>query len=73
VDDVRSVLQRIAGDKVAVSTLGDPSASDPSPVREDVMRAVTRAVHAEVIHAADGRSPSLRLALTPALSHSPFA
>lgn len=46
VDDVRSVLQRIVGDKVAVSVLGDPSSSDPSPVREDVMRAVTRAVHA---------------------------
>ena len=45
-DDVRSTLQRVAGEKVEVRTVGQPFTSEPSPVREDVMKAVTRAVHA---------------------------
>lgn len=45
-DDVKSTLQRVAGEKAEVRTVGNPFTSEPSPIREDVMNAVTRAVHA---------------------------
>lgn len=44
-EEVRATLQRLGGGKVEVRTLGQPFTSDASPVRADVMRAVTKAVH----------------------------
>jgi acetylornithine deacetylase/succinyl-diaminopimelate desuccinylase-like protein len=46
VGDVQAELQAIAGSDVAVAPLGPSSASDASPLRADVVQAVTRAVHA---------------------------
>jgi acetylornithine deacetylase/succinyl-diaminopimelate desuccinylase-like protein len=46
VADVQSELQAIAGPGVEVAPLGASSASDASPLRADVMAAVTRAVRA---------------------------
>lgn len=46
VDAVRQALQRIVGDGALVATIGKPTASDASPLRPDVMAAVTKAVHA---------------------------
>ena len=47
VEAVRAELERAVGDPTAkFTTLGDPKASDASPLREDVMRAVTEAVAA---------------------------
>jgi acetylornithine deacetylase/succinyl-diaminopimelate desuccinylase-like protein len=46
VDAVKQQLQQVAGANVEITTLGAPTASDASPLREDVMAAVTRAVHA---------------------------
>jgi acetylornithine deacetylase/succinyl-diaminopimelate desuccinylase-like protein len=45
-DEVRSTLQRLAGDKIEVKLIGEPHPSDPSALRPDVVAAVTRAVHA---------------------------
>jgi acetylornithine deacetylase/succinyl-diaminopimelate desuccinylase-like protein len=45
-DDVRATLQRVAGDKVEVKLVGSPHPSNPSPMRPDVVEAVTMAVHA---------------------------
>ena len=46
VDEVKAELQRLAGPAVTVTTLGDPVASDASPLRPDVLAAVTKAVRA---------------------------
>jgi acetylornithine deacetylase/succinyl-diaminopimelate desuccinylase-like protein len=46
VADVQAQLQGVAGQGVSVSVIGAPYASDASPLREDVMSAVTAAVHA---------------------------
>lgn len=46
VADVQRELQAIAGRGVEVAPLGPSSATDASPLRADVMQAVTRAVHA---------------------------
>jgi acetylornithine deacetylase/succinyl-diaminopimelate desuccinylase-like protein len=46
VAEVKTTLQRVVGNKVTVQTLGDPHASGPSPIRQDVMAAVAKAVHA---------------------------
>ncbi len=46
VDDVKAELQKLAGPGVTVTTLGHPLASDISPLRPDVVAAVTKAVHA---------------------------
>ncbi|MFI5181442.1 MAG: M20/M25/M40 family metallo-hydrolase [Thermoanaerobaculia bacterium] len=46
VDDVKAQLERLAGAGVTVTTLGRPQASDASPLRPDVLEAVTKAVHA---------------------------
>jgi acetylornithine deacetylase/succinyl-diaminopimelate desuccinylase-like protein len=46
VDVVRAQLQKLAGSGVTVATLGHPEASDESPLRPDVLAAVTKAVHA---------------------------
>lgn len=46
VDTVRQTLHDVAGKGVEVTVLGAPTASDPSPLRADVMAAVTKAVHA---------------------------
>jgi acetylornithine deacetylase/succinyl-diaminopimelate desuccinylase-like protein len=45
VDDVRKTLQAVVGSAVEVSLIGDATASDSSPLRPDVMAAVTKAVH----------------------------
>ena len=47
VDEVRATLQKVAGDKVEVKTLGEPYWSGPSPLRQDVLDAVAKAVHAD--------------------------
>ncbi len=44
--EVQGTLQRLVGGKVEVKVLGEPHPSDPSPLRSDVVAAVTRAVHA---------------------------
>jgi acetylornithine deacetylase/succinyl-diaminopimelate desuccinylase-like protein len=46
VDAVRQQLQQLAGANVEITTLGAPTASDASPLRDDVMAAVAKAVHA---------------------------
>ena len=46
VEDVRTSLQQVVGDKVEVKVLGKPHSSSPSPMRQDVMDAVAKAVHA---------------------------
>ncbi|KGQ17844.1 Peptidase family M20/M25/M40 [Lysobacter dokdonensis DS-58] len=45
VDDVRKTLQGVVGQDVEVTTIGSPVSSDASPLRPDVVAAVTRAVH----------------------------
>ena len=44
--EVRDTLQQVVGDKIEVKVLGEPHSSPPSPMRSDVMAAVTRAVRA---------------------------
>ncbi|HSB35883.1 MAG TPA: M20/M25/M40 family metallo-hydrolase [Thermoanaerobaculia bacterium] len=46
VDDVKEQLRKLAGSGVTVTTLGHPEPSDASPLRPDVLAAVTKAVHA---------------------------
>ena len=46
VEDVRSELERVAGAAVTVTTMGHPQASDASPLRPDVLAAVTKVVQA---------------------------
>lgn len=46
VADVQRELQAIAGRNIEVAPLGPANSSDASPLRADVMQAVTRAVHA---------------------------
>jgi acetylornithine deacetylase/succinyl-diaminopimelate desuccinylase-like protein len=46
VEDVQSALKRVAGDKVEVTQVGTARPSDPSPMRPDVVAAVSEAVHA---------------------------
>ena len=71
VDYVRSALQRVvADDQVAVNLLGEPSAGPSSPMRPDILKAVTDATSASwpgvpvipimVMGATDGKS--LRIA-----------
>jgi len=45
VDAVKGTLQRLVGDKVEVQALNNPTVAKPSPIRADVMAAVTKAVH----------------------------
>jgi acetylornithine deacetylase/succinyl-diaminopimelate desuccinylase-like protein len=54
VDEVRDTLQKISGSQVEVRVVGEPTASDASPLRDDVMAAVTRVVRK--------RYPGLRVA-----------
>jgi len=46
IEDVRLALQQAAGAGVEVRLTTEPMSSDASPLRPDVMKAVTRAVHA---------------------------
>ena len=46
VEAVRQTLQDVAGKGVEVTVLDAPTASNPSPLRADVMAAVAKAVHA---------------------------
>jgi len=45
VEDVRQALQRAVGDLAEVKLTGTPMSSDPSPLRPDVVKAVTHAVN----------------------------
>ena len=44
VAEVRDSLQNVVGDRIEVTVLGEPHSSPPSPLRSDVLAAVTRAV-----------------------------
>lgn len=46
IEDVRAKLQEVAGKEVEVKLVGEPLWSDASPLREDLLKAVTRAVNA---------------------------
>lgn len=46
VEAVRATLSGLVGGQVEVKTIGDPAASDASPLRADVLEAVSRAIHA---------------------------
>jgi acetylornithine deacetylase/succinyl-diaminopimelate desuccinylase-like protein len=46
IDDVRVALQKVVGDSAEVKLVGEPLSSDASPLRADVVNAVTKAVHA---------------------------
>jgi len=47
IETVQATLQRLAGDKIAITLYDGPyHSSDASPLRDDVMAAVTDAVHA---------------------------
>jgi acetylornithine deacetylase/succinyl-diaminopimelate desuccinylase-like protein len=46
IDEVGKTLQTVAGKGVEIKLLGAPFASDASPLRPDVLAAVTEAVHA---------------------------
>lgn len=45
IEDVRAVLAGIVGEGVEVTVDGEPMSSDASPLRSDVVAAVTRVVH----------------------------
>jgi acetylornithine deacetylase/succinyl-diaminopimelate desuccinylase-like protein len=45
IDDVRLALAGVVGDGVDVKVDGDPMSSDASPLRNDIVAAVTRVVH----------------------------
>jgi acetylornithine deacetylase/succinyl-diaminopimelate desuccinylase-like protein len=45
VEKVRDTLQEVAGSGVQITTLGNPTSSPASALRQDVLEAVTRAVH----------------------------
>jgi acetylornithine deacetylase/succinyl-diaminopimelate desuccinylase-like protein len=44
-DEVKSTLQRLAGDQVSVQVINNPALAKPSPIRADVMTAIAKAVH----------------------------
>jgi acetylornithine deacetylase/succinyl-diaminopimelate desuccinylase-like protein len=46
IDRVKAQLQRLAGKKLTIAPLDDYSSSDASPLRKDVVAALTAAVHA---------------------------
>ena len=46
VTDVQATLQKVAGDKVDIRSLGHTVPAEASPLRKDVIAAVTKAVHA---------------------------
>ena len=43
---VRDTLQQVVGEKIEVEVMDEPRYSDASPLRDDVLQAVTAAVHA---------------------------
>ena len=45
IESVKGTLQELAGAKVSIKVIDDPSASDASPMRKDVMDSITRVVH----------------------------
>ncbi|HUQ11763.1 MAG TPA: M20/M25/M40 family metallo-hydrolase [Steroidobacteraceae bacterium] len=45
IEEVRGTLAKVVGEGVEVTVKSDPLSSDPSPLRKDVLNAVTRAVH----------------------------
>jgi acetylornithine deacetylase/succinyl-diaminopimelate desuccinylase-like protein len=45
VDEVKGTLQKLGGEKVEVQLINTPAVAKPSPIRTDVIAAVTKAVH----------------------------
>jgi acetylornithine deacetylase/succinyl-diaminopimelate desuccinylase-like protein len=45
IDSVRASLQEVVGSDVSIAVIDDPSSSDASPMRKDVMDSITRVVH----------------------------
>jgi len=45
IETVQAALQKAAGEKTEVKVTGEPSATDASPLRKDVMDAVGRVIH----------------------------
>jgi acetylornithine deacetylase/succinyl-diaminopimelate desuccinylase-like protein len=45
IEEVRATLAKVVGEGVDVAVKSNPLSSDPSPLRKDVLNAVTRAVH----------------------------
>jgi acetylornithine deacetylase/succinyl-diaminopimelate desuccinylase-like protein len=45
VDEVKGTIQKLAGEKVEVQLINTPAVAKPSPIRTDVIAAVTKAVH----------------------------
>jgi acetylornithine deacetylase/succinyl-diaminopimelate desuccinylase-like protein len=45
VDEVKATLAKIAGKQVEVTTIGTPFPAPASPMRQDVLEAVTQVVH----------------------------
>ncbi len=45
VEEVKGTLQKLSGDKVELKLINNPVVAKPSPIRADVMAAVTKAVH----------------------------
>jgi acetylornithine deacetylase/succinyl-diaminopimelate desuccinylase-like protein len=45
IQTISDTLQKVAGEKVTIATMGNPISSPPSPLRKDIVDAVTRAVH----------------------------
>lgn len=46
IETVQAELQRVAGESVEIALISEPNWSDASPLREDVVNAITAAVHA---------------------------
>jgi acetylornithine deacetylase/succinyl-diaminopimelate desuccinylase-like protein len=44
VEDVRATLAQVAGEGVEIKVVGEPMSSEPSPLRQDIIAAVTRVV-----------------------------
>jgi acetylornithine deacetylase/succinyl-diaminopimelate desuccinylase-like protein len=45
VEEVKGTLQKLAGEKVELKLINNPAVAKPSPIRGDVIAAVTKAVH----------------------------
>src|SRR3546814_8148883 len=57
VESVKAKLTELVADKEAqITVLGDPTGSDASPLRPDVMAAVTKAVHRSEEHTSELQS-----------------
>jgi acetylornithine deacetylase/succinyl-diaminopimelate desuccinylase-like protein len=62
VEDVQAQLQRVVGENIQITQIDPAFASDASPLREDVLAAVSAAVHAVYPNA--GVSPGMSAGAT---------